>query len=202
MSTVVAGSLAAYANCALRPQTGADVVVVTTASAFRGAAQAALEVASALEESGATFEALMALDRASSDDVYFAARIARADLVVVTDGSPLHAKSVWRASAVGDALGAATLVAIGSIATVLGDVMIDPRGGAPTVGLGYRHGVVLTTPAPAEQVARTRALLNGDDPLVIVGPRGVLVEESGRWRVIEGRDDVVATRATGPVSLE
>ena len=199
MSTVVAGSLAAYASCALRPQTGADVVVVTTASAFRGAAQAALEVASAFEESGATFEALMALDRASSDDAYFAARIARADLVVVTDGSPLHAKSVWRASAVGDALGAATLVAIGSIATVLGDVMIDPRGGAPTTGLSYRSGLVVTVPASPDQLDRTRSLLGEKYVLAVLGPSGVIAGNGDTWRVVRG--EVVLTRALAPTSL-
>ncbi len=202
MSTIVVGSLSALATSSQAPDAGADVVVVTTASAFRGAAEAALEVAGALEATGATFEALMALDRASSDESYFVARIARADLVVLTDGSPLHAKSVWRDSALGDALRAAALVAIGSVATVLGDVMIDPRGGAPTVGLGYRHGVVLTTPAAGDQLRRTRSLLGADDPLVIVGPRGVIVEDVGHWRVADGHDDVVATRGSNPVSLD
>ena len=102
-------------------------------------------------------------DRTSSDEPYFATRIREADLVVLSDGSPLHAKSVWHASLVGEAIrDAMCVVAIGSVASVLGDVMIDPRGGAPTTGLGYRDGPVLSVGASEEQLHRTRTLLGVD----------------------------------------
>lgn len=201
MTTLVAGSLAAFVGASARDLDGADVVVVPTAAAFRGAAQAALEVAAVLEPSGAAVEALMVLDRAGAHELALAERVARADLVVLCDGAALHAKAVWRASVFGDALAAARLVAIGSVATVLGSVMIDPRGGAPTVGLGYRVGAVLTVPATPEQLERTRRLYTGGEPLIVVGARGVVGESDGTWRVVVA-EDVQVTRGPRSATLD
>ena len=201
MTTLVAGSLRAFIDAMTREVEGASVVVVPTAAAFIGAAQAALEIATALEPTGADVEALMVLDRVGAHDLALVERVERADFVVLCDGAALHARAVWRDSAFGDALAAARLVAIGSVATVLGSVMIDPRGGAPTIGLGYRHGAVLTVPATAEQLERTRQLLSGDEPLVVVGARGVLAESEGRWRVVVA-DDVEVTRGANAASLD
>ena len=201
MTTLVAGSLRAFVDAMTREVEGASVVVVPTAAAFIGAAQAALEIATALEPTGADVEALMVLDRVGAHDLALVERVERADFVVLCDGAALHARAVWRDSAFGDALAAARLVAIGSVATVLGSVMIDPRGGAPTIGLGYRHGAVLTVPATAEQLERTRQLLSGDEPLVVVGARGVLAESEGRWRVVVA-DDVEVTRGANAARLD
>ena len=193
MTTLVAGSLRAFIDSFEGEFDGANVVVVPTAAAFTGAARAALEVAVALESSGALVEALMVLDRRAAGEPALVERVARADLVVLTDGAALHARAVWRDSAFGDALAAASLVAIGSVATVLGTVMIDPRGGAPTIGLGYRGGAVVTVPATPEQLERTRRLHTGGEPLIVVGARGVVAESDGRWRVVVA-DDVEVTR--------
>ncbi|MHB8334721.1 MAG: hypothetical protein ACYDEH_07485 [Acidimicrobiales bacterium] len=201
MTTLVAGSLRAFIDAMADEVEGASVVVVPTAAAFVGAAQAALEIATALEPTGADVEALMVLDRAGAHEAALVERVARADYVVLTDGASLHARAVWRDSAFGDALAVARLVAIGSVATVLGSVMIDPRGGAPTIGLGYRRGVVLTVPATAEQLERTRRLHTGDEPLVVVGARGVLAESDGRWRVVVA-DDVEVTHGDHVASLD
>ena len=201
MTTIVAGSLNALVGSSVLTGVAADVVVIPTAAAFLGAAEVALEVALALEPFASAVEALMVVDRSGAEDESIARRIAQADLVVLADGSPLHAKAVWRDSSVGAALAAAaSLVAIGAVATTLGTVMIDPRGGAPTIGLGYRRGVVLTTPAPPEQLSRTRRLYTGDESLVVVGARGVLVESAGVWRVTQA-DDVEVINATGGSSL-
>ena len=179
----------------------ADVVVVPTAAAFTGAGEAAIGVASALEEFDVRVEALMVTDRAASDQDYFARRVAQADLVVLCDGSSLHARTTWRATALGEAIrSSANLVALGAVAGVLGEVMIDPRGGAPTNGLGYRRGVVICTPASDEQLARTRQLLSADLTLVVLGARGVLAAEDATWRLVRDEDTVV-TRGTSEVVL-
>ena len=177
-----------------------DVVIVPTAAAFTGVTQAAIELSTRFERSGANVEALMNSDRASNDEPYFAERVRRADLVVLSDGSALHAKSVWHASALGEAIrDARVLVAIGSVATVLGAVMIDPRGGAPTTGLGYRGGLVLTVDESAEQLARTRTLLGDLETLAVVGPLGVVHFDGSRWRQVG--DDVIVTRGHEVVEL-
>ena len=205
VSTLAVGSLdalrAMVSSATLVVAPSADVVVVPTAAAFTGAAEAALVLARALEGLDARVEALMVTDRAASDEPYFVSRLADADLVVLGDGSALHARSVWRHSRVGEAINAATrLVAVGSVASVLGEVMIDPRGGAPTTGLNYRAGVALCAPASLEQLGRTRLLLGDDVTLVVLGSSGVLEWREGTWRVVCARD-VEVTRGARVITL-
>jgi hypothetical protein len=177
-----------------------DVVVVMTAAAFIGVTEAAIELSAIFEVLGARVEALMNVDHSSNDEPYFARRVREADLVVLADGSALHAKSVWHASALGEAIrDAGRVVAVGSVASVLGATMIDPRGGAPTTGLDYVEGLVITTRVAEEQLNRTRSLLGADVLLAVLGPRGVVRSEESRWRVLG--DDVVTTRALEVVAL-
>lgn len=203
--TIAVGSAAALHDVLssgdpFRLTSDSDVVIVPTAAAFTGATQSAIELSLLFEESDAKVEALMNTDRTSSDEAYFATRIREADLVVLSDGSPLHAKSVWHASSIGEAIrDASRVLAIGSVASVLGDVMIDPRGGAPTTGLGYRSGLVLSVGASEDQLHRTRSLLGGDVLLAVLGENGAVYGEDGNWRVI--RDDVVVTREHEVVAL-
>jgi cyanophycinase-like exopeptidase len=170
----------------------ADVVIVPTAAAFTGMVEAALHTSAVFDDLDAHVEALMVSDRAATNDDYYVTRVLKADLVVLCDGSALHARSVWRANEFGNAINAAsTVVAIGEVASVLGDVMIDPRGGAPTTGLGYCGGAALSVPASDEQMSRTRSLLS-DVPLIVVSPSGVVRHDGEKWSVVTG--DVTVTR--------
>jgi hypothetical protein len=199
------GSLAALADSVTRGDllalTGeSDVVIFPTAAAFTGAAESAIELATLFEGSGARVEALMHLDRSSGDEPYFALRAREADVVVLSDGSALHAKSVWHQTPVGEAIrDAPLLVAIGSVASVLFETMIDPRGGAPTTGLGYRQGLVVTTSAGDEQLSRTRTLLGNDVVLAVLSANGVVQGEGPLWRIVAG--DVTTTRGREVVAL-
>jgi hypothetical protein len=199
------GSLAAFSDLLAQGEllvvtSETDVVIVPTAAAFVGATEAAIELSRVFEPSGARVEALMHLDRSSSNESYFAQRAREADIVVLSDGSPLHAKSVWHQTPIGEALRDAPLiVTIGSVASVLFPTMIDPRGGAPTMGLGYREGLVVTTWATEEQLTRTRTLLGDDDVLAVLGDSGVLHGEDAHWRVVTG--DVTTTRGQSEVEL-
>jgi hypothetical protein len=201
-STVLVGSLdalAASVRSGLVPLArGENVVVVPTAAAFTGLELAANDIATTLAEFDVAVEALMVARRPDALNPSMAERLRDADLVVLSDGSSLHAKSVWHATPVGEGIrDARRLVAVGSLATVLGDVMIDPRGGAPTMGLGYRPGVVVSSPESPEQLARTRTLLGAEVTLALLGPRGVLAFED-RWFVVE---DVLVTRGDEVVEL-
>lgn len=176
-----------------------DVVIVPTAAAFGSMVEAAILCSTPFESRGARVEALMIADRTSNAEAHFVARIAGADVVVLSDGSALHARSVWRASPVGDALARARcLIAVGETATVLGATMIDPRGGAPTTGLGYREGLVVTSEASLEQLTRTRSLLDDSLTLAVVGTSGVLIGDHDAWRA---RGDVTFTRAGAAVDF-
>lgn len=205
-STLCVGSLGALRDALVDDVLGTlavntDVVVVPTAAAFVGAAQTAVATAEVFDGLDLRIEALMVTDRASNAERYFVERLASAQLVVLCDGSPLHARMVWRNSPVGDAINAArSLVVIGAVASVLGDVMIDPRGGAPTIGLGYRSGVAFCAPASNEQLERTRSLLATDVALVVLGPRGIVQCGDDEWRVVCSAD-VVVTRGPDVVTL-
>src|SRR5271154_7202639 len=101
--TIAVGSAAALRDVLARGESfqlssESDVVIVPTAAAFTGATQSAIELSLLFNESEAKVEALMNIDRTSSDEAYFATRVREADLVVLSDGSPLHAKSVWHAT--------------------------------------------------------------------------------------------------------
>ena len=204
-STLLAGSLDVVRSCLddqimgpLGPR--ADVVVLPTAAAFTGAAQAAVAVAAALEGSDTIMEALMVTDRPSADEPHFARRIAEAQLVVLCDGSPLHARAVWRSTLVGEAIrGATRLVAIGAVASTLFEVMIDPRGGAPTTGLGYRTGLIACAPESDDQLTRTRSLLDASATLCVVGSNGAVAFDGVKWHSVG--DDLVVTRGTQRVTL-
>lgn len=201
-TTVLVGSLNALASSVrsgLVPLArGANVVVVPTAAAFTGLERAANEIATTLAEFDVAVEALMVARRPDALNTSMAERLRGAELVVLSDGSSLHAKSVWHATPVGEGIrDARRLVAVGSLATVLGDVMIDPRGGAPTTGLGYRPGIVVSSPESPEQLSRTRSLLGADVNFAVLGTRGVLAFED-RWFVV---DDVLVTRGEEVVEL-
>ncbi len=197
-TTLTLGSIevlrTAFSTTALiAPVANADVVIVPTAAAFTGITEAASTIARALDGLDFRVETMMVSDRRSATDPYFSQRLGEADAVILCDGSLLHARSVWRATPLGDAINASsTLVAIGAVASVLGEVMIDPRGGAPMSGLGYRRGVAFCTPASEEQLTRTRTLLGSDPPLLLLGPTAVVLHDGTRWRVVS--DDVVVTR--------
>jgi hypothetical protein len=177
----------------------ADVVIVPTAAAFTGILEAALHTSAVFDDLDVSVEALMVSDRAATNDDYYAKALHKADLVVLCDGSALHARAVWRANDFGNAINAASmLVAIGEVASALGDVMIDPRGGAPTTGLGYRGGAALSVPASEEQMARTRSLLS-EVTLIVLSPSGVVRHDGEKWELVAG--DVTVTCGHDVVEL-
>lgn len=195
---LVVGSLDALrtelnSNARLQLSETADVVVVPTAGAFSGLTEAAIVVADAITSFGYRVEGLMIADRAAADEPYFAERLTSADLVVLCDGSALHARSVWRGTPIGDALRRAKrLLAIGSVASVLGEIMIDPRGGAPTVGLSLFEGVAFTGSTSDEQLTRTRSLLTTDVALVVLDSLGIVSFDGAGWHEVS--DGLVVTR--------
>ncbi len=177
----------------------ADVVIVSTAAAYVGVADAVSRTTAVFDDVNMRVETVMVIDRAATNDRTIVEQIVNADVVVLCDGSALHARAVWKSNDFGAAINAAsTLVAIGEVASVLGDVMIDPRGGAPTNGLGFRHGAALCVPASEEQMTRTRSLL-GDETLIVVPANGLLHHDGDRWRVLAG--DVLVTRGHDVVAL-
>ncbi len=120
---------------------GPRIAILPMASAFEHPETAVVEVGTWLQPLGAEVEGLMASSRADADLPELAKRLDEADGAYLTDGSALHLRTTLKATMLFDRLSAlvergGVLIASGEAATVLCDPMVDPRGGAPTVGLG------------------------------------------------------------------
>jgi cyanophycinase len=128
---------------------GADeVLVLAAAAAFENPERAVERATAYFEQLGVRATGMPVLTRrdAEADANVSAVRVAR--FVYVADGSPLHLRSVLKGSAFYDAMvyaygRGAVIAASGAGATVLGDPMVDPRGGAYTVGLGLVAGLAI-----------------------------------------------------------
>ena len=118
-----------------------EVVVLPTAAAFEHPERVGERAAAYFGELGAEVRTLPVLHRTEAEDPEIAATVRAAKFLYVADGSPLHLRSVLKGSALFDAIlaayhGGGVLAASGAGATLLCDPMVDPRGGAYTVGLG------------------------------------------------------------------
>jgi cyanophycinase len=174
---------------------GSEVVVLPTAAAYQHPERVVLEAAEWFEHLGGQVEGLMVLDRASANDPGMAAVVRAAHFVYIAGGSPLHLKSVLKGSATFDALreawsGGAVVAGSAAGAMVLTDPMVDPRGGALTVGLGLVDQLAVvphfgdgTDDAHGQKLERTVALAPDGLPVVGLPERTALLRDGdGTWR--------------------
>jgi cyanophycinase len=170
-----------------------DVLVVPTAAAFEDPDRAIEQATVWFAGLGAKATGLPVLNRrdAEADEHVAAMRVAR--FVYLADGSPLHLRSVLKGSALFDALlyahsRGAVIAASGAGATVVCDPMVDPRGGAYTVGLGIVPGVaVFPDHAGAADHRRDRSIELQPADAVLVGldeHTAIVREGEGVWNVI------------------
>ncbi len=120
---------------------GTEVVVLPTAAAYQHPERVVLAAAEWFGSLGATVEGLMVVDRDSAEDLGMAAVVRKARFIYLAGGSPLHLRAVLKKSATFTALcdawaEGAVVAGAGAGAMVLTDPMVDPRGGALTLGLG------------------------------------------------------------------
>lgn len=181
---------------------GPEVLVLPTAAAYERP-QAAVETAAERYESlGGKVRASMVLTRRDAEREAFAAEVRSASFIYLAGGSPLHLRVTLKDSLVFDALVQAwrrgALVAGSSAgAMVLSDPMIDPRGGAFTVGLGVVRDLAVIPHYQGErtpQLERTLALAPASCAVVALGERtGIIRASDGTWVVIgHGPCDVFA----------
>ena len=117
-----------------------EVVVLPAAAAFEHPERAVARAREHFETLGAKVCPVMVLQRHDADVPDVAEAVHKAKFIYLADGSPLHLRSVLKASSLYEALLAAfhdgaVVAASGAGATVICDPMVDPRGGAYTVGL-------------------------------------------------------------------
>ena len=127
---------------------GLEVMVLPTAAAFEMPDHVLDRARAHFGPLGATVRELRVLNRRDAEEQAHAEAIASAAFIYISDGSPMHLRSVFKGSAVYGAIVAAhargaVVAASGAGATVLGDPMVDPRGGAYPVGLGLVPNVAI-----------------------------------------------------------
>jgi cyanophycinase len=192
-------------DAALLEAAGTDrVVVLPTAAAFERPERTVLAAAQWFEKLGAEVEGVMVGSHADAQDDGVAAVVRAARLLYLSDGSALHLRSVLRNSKVFAALRAAwqdgaVVAGSGAGASVLTDPMVDPRGGALTVGLGLvehlavvPHFGEVAEDAHGEKLHRSVLLAPPDLPVVGLPARtAVLCDPDGTWRAAGAGSPVV-----------
>lgn len=170
---------------------GDEVLVLPTAAAYEHPERAVAVAEAWFARLGARVRGLMVLDRAGAEDPELAGVLSTARFVYLGGGSPLHLRSVLKGTLVWEALLAAWrsgAVVAGSSAgaMVLTDPMVDPRGGALTVGLGMVENLAVIPHfghESAEKVHRSIALAAPGLAVVGIPERTALVREpDGSWR--------------------
>jgi cyanophycinase len=172
---------------------GREVVVLPSAAAFEHPERVAERASVYFRDLDAEAKPLMVLHRGEAEDHQIAATVRKARFVYLSDGSPLHLRSVLKDSALFEAMLAAyhaggVLAASGAGATLVCDPMVDPRGGAFTVGLGIISGLaVFPYHGTTAEHLRERSidLLPSGARLVGIDEQTALVRDPiGGWRVV------------------
>jgi cyanophycinase len=169
---------------------GDEVVVLPTAAAYEHPDRRVEVARKWFAGLGGTVRGLMVLGRADAEDEVHADTVRKSRFLYLSGGSPLHLRSVLKGSRVWEALVAAwrdgaVVAGSGAGAMVLTDPMVDPRGGALTVGLGMVEGLAVVPHfghESANKVHRSIALAAPDLAVVGVPERTALIRTSdGGW---------------------
>ena len=186
-----------------------EVVVLPTAAAYENPDKRVEVAAAWFEKLGAKVRAVEVLNRPDAESDEHAAIIRGAGFVYLSGGSPLHLRSVLKDtacwSALVDAWGdGAALAGSSAGAMVLGDPMVDPRGGAYTLGLGLLPGLAVIPHANTwshDKAKRTFELAQRDVTVVAIDDSTALVRSAeGEWRAA-GAGNVAAWRNGSELAL-
>lgn len=145
---------------------GSEVVVIAAAAAYQRPERVLERAESWFASLGATVVRSGVLARPDALDSDNVAAVAAARFIYLSGGSPMHLRSVLKDTPLFDAMltawrGGAVLAGSGAGADVLCDPMVDPRGGAYTVGLGVIPGLAIIPRYDAwspDKVQRTIAM--------------------------------------------
>jgi cyanophycinase len=133
----------------LYEQSGADeVLILPTAAAYEHPQRAVDTATQWFSSFGAKARGLMVVARPDAEDEANVAAVRNARFLYLGGGSPLHLRSVLKDSPLWAALveawnDGAVLAGSSAGAMVLCDPMVDPRGGAFTLGLGLVNGITV-----------------------------------------------------------
>jgi cyanophycinase len=170
---------------------GGEVLVLPTAAAYEHPDRIVEAAERWFGELGATVRPLRVLTRPDAVDEANAAPIRDAAFIYLSKGSPMHLRSVLKDSPVWEALVAAwqagaVVAGSGSGAMVLCDPMVDPRGGAITLGLGLMAPIAVIPHHDTwseDKAKRTLHIAPKGIPIAGIDERTALVRSpEGAWR--------------------
>ena len=170
---------------------GREVLVLPTGAAYEHPGRLVERAVAWFAGLGATARGLDVLRRPDAMDPANVEAVRAAGFVYLVGESPMHLRSVLKDTPVWDALvaawqGGAVLAGSAAGAMVLCDPMVDPRGGAYTLGLGLVANLTVIPEFETwseDAVHRTRKLSPKGLALVGVPTASALVRDpDGTWR--------------------
>ena len=165
-------------------------LVLPTADAFEHPERLIASAMAWGERLGVAVEALMVLRRGEAMEAGAADVVRAARTVYFVGDQPLHLRSVLKDTPLWEALlavlaGGGLVVGVAGSAAALCDPMVDPRGGAFTLGLGLVPDLALVTEAESwspERRHRTRELAN--TTLAVLRTGDALVRSAMGWESV------------------
>jgi cyanophycinase len=194
----------------LLARSGPEVVVLPTAAAYEHPERAVAWAERWFAGLGGKVRGLPVLRRQDAEDEANAAVLRNARFVYIGGGSPLHLRSVLKDSLAWEALveawrDGATIAGSSAGAMVLTDPMVDPRGGALTVGLGLVEQLAVIPhhhDDRAPHVRRTLELAPATLPVAGIPERTALIRNpDGTWQQ-SGAGHVTIYLAGEPATLD
>ncbi len=171
---------------------GGEVLVLPTAAAYERPDRAVAWAERWFAGLGGRATGLMVLTRRDAQQEANAAAVRDASFVYLSGGSPLHLRSVLKGSLVWEALRhawqeGATVAGSSAGAMALTDPMVDPRGGALTLGLGLVEQLAVVPHYgqwSEEKTQRVLALAPAGLAVAGIEERTALIRHpGGPWRV-------------------
>jgi cyanophycinase len=146
-----------------------EVLVLPTAAAYEHPQRVVDAVADAMRAAGGRARGLNVLARPDALDPANVDAVRASRFTYLGGGSPMHLRSVLKDTPLWEALaaavdGGAVVAGSSAAAMVLTDPMVDPRGGAFTLGLGLLRGLAVIPAADQwshERLHRTLELSQG-----------------------------------------
>ena len=167
-----------------------EVVVLPTAAAYEQPMAAINNATGWFAGLGVSVRPLMVLNRRDAQNPAMVAELHDARFIYLSGGSPMHLKSVIKDSPLWFALakawhGGAVLAGSSAGAMALCDPMIDPRGGAFTIGLGLVENLAILPHAQSwstERLRRTLKMTSREVVVAAVDERTALLRSpEGTW---------------------
>ena len=169
---------------------GAEVLVVPAGAAYEHPQRLVDAAVRWFEGFGGKARGLDVITRRDAVDTANAEQVRTAAFVYLAGGSPMHLRSVLKDTPTWDALveawqNGAVVAGSSAGANVLTDPMVDPRGGAFTVGIGLIAPLAVVPHANTwsdDKLHRTQVLAPKDTPIVGIDERTALLRSAaGSW---------------------